>query len=149
MRVPHATGVEANFQSAGDAALIRRAERMRAIGVARDGRFGVRPQCRESGEKWCRQKRHIARYHQHLFRGRFDQRRIQTTERTRPRYAICDDRDSDHLSVRRVSADNQDMRGNRAEHRELPFEDRRRADHQRALVAAAEPPRLAAGKYCC
>ena len=92
-------GVDANFQSARRAALIRRAERMRAIGVARDGRFGVRAQCRESGEKWCRQKRHIARYHQHLFRGRLDQRRIETTERTRPRHAIRDDRDSGDLFV--------------------------------------------------
>lgn len=122
---------------------------MRTVGVARHGRFSVSTQCRESGEKWCRQKRHIAGNHQHLFRGRFDERRIETTQRTRPRHAIRDDRDPGGLSVRRVSADNQDMRGNRAEHRELPFEDRRRADRQRALVAAAETPRLAAGKYGC
>jgi len=53
------------------------------------------------------------------------------------------------LSVRWVAAGNQDMRGNRAEHRELPFEDRRGADYRGAVVASAATPRLAAGQYCC
>jgi hypothetical protein len=101
------------------------------------------------GQKRSRQKRHVAGYHQHLFRRRFDERRIQTTQRSGPCDAIRHNRHPGGLFVRRVAADNQDMRGNRAEHRELPAEDRRGADGQSALVASAETPRPGASHYCC
>jgi hypothetical protein len=116
---------------------------------ARLGPRSLSVRCAEAEEKWCRQKRHVASYHQHLFRWRADARRIQTTQRSSPDHAICDDRHPGGLSVRRLAADNQDMRGNRAEHRELPFGNRRGADCRDAVVAPAATSPLATGQYCC
>jgi hypothetical protein len=41
------------------------------------------------------------------------------------------------------------MRGNRAKYRELPAQDRRGTDRQRALVPSAEAPSAATGQNCC
>jgi len=41
------------------------------------------------------------------------------------------------------------MRGQPAQQRQLPIENRRRADDERALVDAAEPPRLTTGQDGC
>jgi hypothetical protein len=51
--------------------------------------------------------------------------------------------------MRWIATDDQDMRGNRAEHRELPAENRRGTDGQRAFIASAETPSAAAGQDCC
>ena len=45
-----------------------------------------------------------------------------------------------------LAADNQDVRREIAEHRELAVENRRRADREPALVDTAHPPRLTAGE---
>ena len=141
--------LDACFQPVRYRARIGRAQRVQAVGVARHDCFGVRAELRETGEKGRRQKRHIARYHHHLIRWRLDERRIETAQRARSRDAIRDYRDPGSLPMRWIATDNQDMRGNRAEHRELPAENRRGTDGQRAFIASAETPSAAAGQDCC
>ena len=85
----------------------------------------------------------------HLFRWRLDERRVESAQRARSRNAIRDDRDPGRLSMRWIATDDQDMRGKPAKHRELPVENRRGTDRQRALVASAETPGAAAGQDCC
>jgi hypothetical protein len=142
-------GFDSSSQSVRDRAPVGRAQRMRAVGVARHDGFGVRAELCETGEKWRRQKRHIARYHHDLIRWRLDKRRIETAQRAGSRNAIREDRDPGGLSLRWIATDNKDMRGNRAKHGELPAKNRRGPDLQRALVASAETPRAAAGQDCC
>jgi hypothetical protein len=142
-------GFDSSSQSVGDRPLIGRAERMPAVRVAWHDGFGVRAEFRETGKKWRRQKRHIARYHHDLIRWRLDERRIKSAQRARSRNAIRDNRHPGGLSLRWIATDNKDMRGNRAKHRELPAEDRRGTDRQRALLASAETPSAAAGQDGC
>jgi hypothetical protein len=142
-------GLDSSSQSVLDRAEVGRAQRMQAVGVARHDGFGVRAEFRETGKKWRRQKRHIARYHHDLIRWRLDERRIETAERARSRHAIRDDSDPGGLSLRWIATDNKDMRGNRAKHRELPAQNRLGTDCQRAFVASAETPSAAAGQNCC
>jgi hypothetical protein len=136
-------------QSVRDRARVGRAERMETVGVARHDGCGVRAELRETGEKWRRQERHVARYHHHLIRWRLDERRVESAQRACSRNAVRDDRDPGRLSMRWIATDHQDMRGNRAKHRELPAENRRGTDRQRAFVASAETPGAPAGQDCC
>jgi hypothetical protein len=142
-------GLDSCSQSVRHRSPVGRAQRMRAVGVARHDGFGVRAELREAGKKWRRQKRHIARYHHDLIRWRVDERRIKTAQRARSRNAIRENRDPGGLSLRWIATDNKDMRGNRAKYRELPAQDRLGTDRQRAFVASAETPGTAAGQDCC
>lgn len=128
---------------------VGRAQRMRTAGVARDDGFGVGAEFCETRQEWGRQKRHIARYHHDLIRWRLDEGRVETAQRSRSRNAICHDIDPGGLSLRWIAADNKDMRGNRAKHRELPAENGRGTDRQRAFITSAETPSAAAGQNCC
>lgn len=141
--------LDSSLQSVCDLSPVGCAQRMLAVGIARHDGFGVRADFCETRQKWRRQKRHIARYHHDLIRWRLNERRIETAQRARSRNAIRDDRDPGGLSLRQIAADNKDMRGNRAKHRELPAENRRGTDRQRAFVASAEAPSAAAGQNCC
>ena len=98
----------------------------------------------QTGEKGRRQKRHVARYHQYLFRWRFDERRIQTAERPSPCHAIRHHCRIRGPGLRRLARDDQDVRGQFAKQRQLPVEDRIRSHDERALVDSAEPARLPA-----
>ena len=142
-------GLDSSSQSVRHRALVGGAQWMRAVGVARHDGFGIGAEFRETGEKWRRQKRHIARYHHDLIRWRLDERRIESAQCARPRNAIRDHRDPGGLSLRWIATDNKDMRGNRAKHRELPVQNRRGTDRQRALVPSAETPSAAAGQDGC
>jgi hypothetical protein len=142
-------GLDSPPQSVRDRSPVRRTQRMWTVGVPWHHGFGVGAERREAGKKWRRQKRHIARYHHDLIRWRLDERRIKTAQRACSHDAIRDDRDPRGLSLRWNATDNKDMRGNRAKHRELPAENRRGTDRQRALVASAETPGAAAGQDCC
>jgi hypothetical protein len=142
-------GLDSSSQSVRHRSPVGRAERMRAVGVARHDGFGGRAELRETGKKWRRQKRHIARYHHDLIRWRLDERRVETAERASFRKTIRNNRDPSGLSLRWIATDNKDMRGNRAKHRELPAQDRRGTDRQRAFVPSAETPSAAAGQDCC
>jgi hypothetical protein len=146
---PKCADLDSSSQSVRHRSPVARAERMRAVGVARHNGFGVRAELREAGKKWRRQKRHIARYHHDLIRWRLDKRRIKTAQRASPRNPISDDKNPGGLSLRWIAADNKDMRGNRAKHRELPAQNRRGTDRQRAFIASAEAPSAAAGQNCC
>ena len=90
---------------------------MTAARIARDGRIGVAPTLRHMGQKRCRQKRHVAGYHQYLFRRRLHQRRIKTTKRASPGDAISNDRYARHTNMRLIARDNNDVRGETTEER--------------------------------
>ena len=142
-------GLDSGSQPLGDRARIGRAQWVPPVGVAWHDGFGVRAEFRETGKKGRRQKRHVARDHHHLIRWRLDERRIETAQRARSRNAIRDYRHPGSLSLRWLATDNQDMRGNRAKHGELPAENRRWTDRQRAFIASAKTPSAAAGQDCC
>ena len=111
--------------------------------------IGVGAAHRELSEKWRRQTRHVAGYHQHLFRWRLHQRRVEATERPSPHDAIHDHTHACLRAPRPVARNDQDVRGEAAQQRQLPVENSALADGQRALVDSAESPRLASGKNGC
>ena len=100
----------------------------------------------QTGQKGRRQKRHVASYHQYLFRWRVDERRIQTAERPSPCNAIRHHRRIRGHDRPRLARDDQDVRRQFAKQGQLPVEDRTRSDDQRALVDSAEAASLAAGE---
>ena len=67
------------------------------------------------GEKRRSQKRHVAGYHQHLFCRRFNQRRIQTSERSSPGDSIRHESHVGLLRCRRLAPDDENVRSEATE----------------------------------
>ena len=119
---------------------------MTAALVARHRGVGVSASLHEIRQKRRVQKRHVAAYHQHLFRRRLDQCRVKTAQRSGPGDAIGHHPYVPGPNPRSVARDDQDVWGEAAQQRKLPLENRARADHEGTLVDSAEPPGLSAGK---
>ena len=81
--------------------------------------------------------------------GRRHQRRIQTAQGSGAWDPVRYDPYPVGLHRRPVAADDQDVRGEAVQERQLSLEYRMRADHERALVDATEPPGLAACEDGC
>ena len=84
---------------------------MAAALVARHGSIHALTSFDETGKKGRGQKRHVAGYHQYVFRGRLGERRIQTTECSGSRDPIRHDRYARGRNRRRLARDDEEMRG--------------------------------------
>lgn len=139
-------GLDACLQVRREAPLPRCAERVVAAGIARHGHVGGRAGGGQVREESRVEKRHVAGHHHNLFRWRFNQGRIKSSERPRPVNAIPDHRHARVAISSLVVGDDQDVRSEPADGRELAIENGAISNRQRALVDAAEPPRPAAGE---
>ena len=117
--------------------------------VAGHGSVGVPSSFHQIRQKRRVQKRHVAAYHQHLFRRRLHQRRVKTAQRSSPGNPIGDHPYAFGPNLHTFARDDQDVRGEAAQQRQLPLEDRTRVDDERTLVDSAEPPGLSARKDGC
>lgn len=122
---------------------------MASMLVARNRRVRVAAPFDEELQKRRRQERHVAPDYQHLLRRRFDERRVKASERTRSADAIDHYGNAHRQHTRPVVCDDQEMSREPAQQCQLPVEDGTGTDDERALVDAAEPSRLAAGKNRC
>ena len=122
---------------------------MTSMIVARHGYVDVTAAFGKMAQKRRRQKRHVTSDYQHLLRWRFDERRVKTPERTGSANAIDHNGNVYGWHARPVACDDQEMGSEPVQQRQLPIEDGARANDERALVDAAEPPSLAAGKNGC
>jgi hypothetical protein len=141
--------VDSGAQVDGESPCVGRTQRMKASRVEGYDGCSVATSFDEIGEEWRCQERHVTGEHQHLFRWRLHQRRIEAAKRSRIRDVIGDDSYSGGLHFKPVPADDQYVGRETVQQRQLPCEDRTSADDQRALVDAAEPPGLAAREDSC
>ena len=141
-------GLDPGMQVPGDPAGIRGAQRMTAASSRGTAASASRPAPRGTSETApsetaCRSRSPAP------VPSAPRQRRVKAAERPRAGDAIGHDRNV-HGRTRDLSlVDDQEMWSEPAQQRQLPIEDRAGADDQRALVDAAEPPRLAAGENGC
>jgi hypothetical protein len=133
----------------GRAPRVRGAQRVQAsVCVSRHGRLDVASSLDDAGQKRRGQERHVARKHQHLLGWRLHERGVHTAQRAGIGYTVRDN--ADIIGPRSsIACDDQNIRRQAAQQRQLRLENRAAADEERALVGAAKPPRPAAGEDGC